>query len=145
VKSKVLFWVILIIILLYGLIYFKKSPSPLTFPQPSSISQTSVFITSPQSNERIKSPVSITGLVEPGWMFEGIFPIKMLDENRNLIVQGLAKEKNPGSWQSGNQVEFIATLNFTTTTDSGFIVFENDNPSGDPELSKTFEIQVNFK
>ncbi len=69
----------------------------------------------------------------------------MLDENRNLIVQGLAKEKNPGSWQSGNQVEFIATLNFTTTTDSGFIVFENDNPSGDPELSKTFEIQVNFK
>lgn len=144
-KSKVFFGIVLVVILIYGLIYFKKYTNPLTFPEPTVISQTSVFITSPQSHEKIKSPVTITGLVEQGWMFEGVFPIKILDQNRNLIVQGLAKEKIPGSWQTGNPVEFTAILSFTTTTDSGFIILENDNPSDDSKSSKVFKIPINFK
>jgi hypothetical protein len=92
----------------------------------------------------VESPLVINGTVEAGWMFEGVFPVKLLDANRKEIARATAKEVTPGSWQSGQPVEFSATLTFTTQSTSGFLVFENDNPSGLPENSKKYEVQVRF-
>ncbi len=105
---------------------------------------TKPIVTSPKPGTKVVSPLTITGTVPAGWMFEGVFPIKLVDAQKNTIVQGQAKEKTPGSWQSGNPVEFTATLIFTTTEKNGFIILENDNPSGDPTKSKTFEVPVKF-
>lgn len=101
-------------------------------------------ISSPKADSRVTSPLTVEGTVSPGWMFEGVFPIKLLDSNRKLIVQGQAKETVPGSWQDGTVVYFSATLKFSTNTKSGFIILENDNPSGDPSRSKTFEVPISF-
>jgi hypothetical protein len=98
----------------------------------------------PSSNSKVTNPLRIDGIVPAGWMFEGVFPIKLVDSYKNIIAQGQAKEKITGSWQSGESVQFEATLNFTTSAKSGFLILENDNPSGLPENSKSFEIPVNF-
>ncbi|MGI5825878.1 MAG: hypothetical protein ACOX50_00520 [Patescibacteria group bacterium] len=104
-----------------------------------------VMINSPDLEDLVRRPLLITGTVEPGWMFEGVFPVKLLDANKKEIARATAKEITPGSWQSGEPVEFSATLTFTTQSASGFLVFENDNPSGLPENSKNFEIPVKFQ
>jgi hypothetical protein len=105
----------------------------------------SPLISEPIANSTVQSPVKIKGTAPPGWMFEGVFLVKLLDLERNIIIQGQAKELTPGSWQSGNLVEFEADLSFSTTSKSGFLVLENDNPSGNPENSKSFEIPIQFK
>lgn len=106
--------------------------------------KTKPTVTSPQANSRVKSPLTVTGSVPPGWMFEGVFPIKLLDSDRNLIRESQAKETAPGKWSSGQDIEFKANLTFTTQAKSGFLVLEKDNPSGLPENADSFEISVNF-
>lgn len=101
-------------------------------------------IIDPKSGAKVVSPLKIRGTVPPGWMFEGVFPIKLVDSNHKLIVEGQATEEVPGSWQGNTIVYFDATLTFTTTAKSGFIVLTNDNPSGLPANTKTFEVPVSF-
>ena len=102
-------------------------------------------ISSPSANMSITSPLKVTGTVPTGWMFEGVFPIRLIDSNQKLIVQGQAKEKVAGSWQSGNPVDFTATLIFKTASGSGTLILENDNPSGTIPNSKTFEMPIKFQ
>lgn len=122
--------------------------SPTQTGQPSGSATPSAtskpIVTSPKPGSKVSSPLTVTGTVPANWMFEGVFPIKLVDSSKKLIVQGQAKEKIPGSWQTGKTVEFTATLTFTTTANSGFIILMNDNPSGDPAKSETFEVPVTF-
>jgi hypothetical protein len=101
-------------------------------------------VSSPVAGTKIVSPVTIKGKVPAGWMFEGQFPIKLTDANKKIIVTGTAKEVTLGSWQSGSTVDFQVTMTFTTSSASGFLILENDNPSGDPNKAKTFEIPIIF-
>lgn len=102
------------------------------------------IVSSPSANMKVVSPLTVTGTVPIGWMFEGVFPIKLVDANQKLIIQGQAKETFPGSWQSGNPVDFTATLTFKGATGSGTLILQNDDPSGDPTKAQTFDIPVNF-
>lgn len=101
-------------------------------------------VTSPIANSKVSSPLTITGTVPTGWMFEGSFPIKLVDSTRTLIAQGTAKEVAPGSWQSTKPVAFFVSLPFSTTDSSGFLILMNDNPSGDQSKDKTFEVPIKF-
>jgi len=94
---------------------------------------------------KVVSPLKVSGTVPTGWMFEGVFPIKLVDVNQKVITQGQAKETVAGSWQSGNPVDFTATLTFKGATGSGNLTLENDNPSGDPTKAQTFEVPVDFQ
>ncbi|HET7099458.1 MAG TPA: Gmad2 immunoglobulin-like domain-containing protein [Patescibacteria group bacterium] len=114
-----------------------------TFKFTDQISDTPT-VTSPAANTKISSPLTITGTVPTGWMFEGSFPIRLVDSTRTLVAQGTAKEVTPGSWQSGKPVAFSVTLPFSTTDSTGFLILTNDNPSGDPANSKTFEVPVKY-
>jgi len=116
---------------------------PTPVPIQTSTTQLPVVV-EPKSGATVKSPLKVRGTVPPSWMFEGVFPIKLMDSDHNIIVQGSATEEVVGSWQSNVPVYFNATLTFTTTAKSGFIVLGNDNPSGDPSKSTTFEIPVAF-
>jgi hypothetical protein len=121
----------------------QATPTPVASASPTPSSEIP-SVSSPSANMKIVSPLKVTGKVPAGWMSEGVFPIKLVDANQKLIVQGQAKENVPGTWLSGNSVSFTATLTFKTTAASGFLILENDNPSGDPANSKTFEVSVNF-
>lgn len=170
-NKKLLYIVLVVAVFLVAVIlYLQRTFSPLTIPAPSpTVSVTDSITPStnavsptlsptgedtsdkkrpsvaiPKPNAQVSSPVTITGTVPPGWMFEGVFPVKLLDAQRKVITQSPAKEVTPGSWTSGNDVAFHATIDFETTAKSGFIVLENDNPSGLPENADSFEIPITF-
>ncbi len=120
------------------------SPLATISPSPSPDPEIPV-VSSPSSNTKITSPLKISGKVPAGWMFEGVFPIKLVDSNKKLIVQAQAKEILPGSWQTEGPVNFTATLIFKASSGSGTLILENDNPSGILTNLKTFEIPVKFQ
>ncbi len=123
-----------------------KYSGPTTFPTPLTTSipvpAPTVIVTSPIKSTKIVSPLTVTGSVPPGWMFEGIFPIKLIDSNKKVIAQGNAKETVAGSWQGGSSVDFKATLTFSNFKGTGTLVLENDNPSGDPNKVQVFEVPI---
>ncbi len=124
---------------------YQELPSPVASIEPSSKPSADLpTVSSPSANSKVKSPLKVTGSVPAGWMFEGTFPVKLFDSDRNLISQVGAKEVVPGSWQTGETVDFTATLTFKAATGSGTLVLENDNPSGDHSNTKIFEIPVVF-
>jgi len=120
-----------------------SSPTPSTMST-STPSADLPTISSPIFGAKIESPLKIAGQVPSGWMFEGTFPIKLLDSEKNIIVQGTATEVIPGSWQSESIIDFTATLTFKDASGTGTLVLENDNPSGNPENSKTFGIPITY-
>lgn len=108
--------------------------------------ESGVKVTTPAANAKVTSPLRVAGTVPADWFFEGQLMIKLLDEKRNLIAQGVGQETVPGSWQMerGGPLEFEGKIIFTTSAKSGFLVIGADNPSGLPENEKNFEVPVSF-
>ena len=124
---------------------YQSSSTPIATTVPTPTSQTEEPIVSkPLANSKIVSPLKVSGAVPAGWMFEGTFPIKLLDSKGKMIAEANAKEVTEGSWQSGKPVEFTATIIFKAATGSGTLVLENDNPSGNEINAKSFEIPITF-
>ncbi|MDP2874087.1 MAG: hypothetical protein Q8N84_02235 [bacterium] len=95
--------------------------------------------------DTISSPLIIKGTVRAGWMFEGVFPIRLLDNQRKEITRVLAEQVIPGDWTSGKErIAFKTTLTFSTKATSGYLVFRPDSGKELPEDEESFEIPVNF-
>ncbi|HOZ81141.1 MAG TPA: Gmad2 immunoglobulin-like domain-containing protein, partial [Candidatus Woesebacteria bacterium] len=78
------------------------------------------------------------------WVFEGTFPIKLLDNNGQVLYQGVGSA--PDWTKSGDaMIDFTANISFTSTAKTGFLVISKDNPSGLSENKKSFRYQIFFK
>jgi len=100
-----------------------------------------LIISSPRSDQILKSPLSIEGEAKGYWFFEGSFPIKLLDKDGKEIAVGIAQAQ--GDWMTSDFVPFKAELSFNyLATSSGTLVFEKDNPSGLPENAREMRIPV---
>lgn len=98
---------------------------------------------SPRPNQIIKSPLVIQGEARGFWFFEASFPIKLLDENDNLIAKIVAQAKS--DWMTEDFVPFRVELIFSApSTEKGTLVLEKDNPSGLPENADELRIPVRF-
>lgn len=126
--------VIAILVFGVGVLYLTNQKKVVTQPK----------VTTPLPNSIIKSPLVVKGSVPSGWMFEGTFPIELVDANRKTISDGIGHDVPSGAWQEDKPVDFEATLTFTTLSKSGYLILRNDNPSGILENSKTFEIPIKF-
>jgi hypothetical protein len=102
-----------------------------------------IKVTQPRLNEEISSPLIIEGEARGAWFFEASFPIKLTDQNKVVITSGIAQAQS--DWMTENFVPFKAELNFISTSTSGILILEKDNPSGLPENDKSIEIPVVFK
>ena len=103
-----------------------------------------IIITSPKANDIITSPISISGKVRGNWMFEASFPAKVVDANGKEL--GVAPLQAQGDWMTTDFVNFAGQITFSNpATVTGFIVFNNDNPSGIPEKSKEFKLPIKFR
>lgn len=102
-----------------------------------------VRVSKPANNETIHSPFEIEGTARGGWYFEASFPIKLLDADDNLIAQTTATAQ--GDWMTSEFVPFKAVLEFASPqTETGFLVFEKDNPSGLIENAAEVRLPVKF-
>lgn len=100
-----------------------------------------VFV--PLSNVLVQSPLVVKGEARGNWYFEASFPVKIIDANGQVLGQVPAQAQ--GDWTTTDFVPFLATLQFaTSTTETGTVVFQKDNPSGLPANDKSVSIPVYF-
>jgi hypothetical protein len=101
-----------------------------------------IQVDGPQENAVVDSPLIITGKARGTWYFEASFPVKLYDDEGNLLAQGPAQAQ--GEWMTEDFVPFSAQLTFVTTAENGVLVLEKDNPSGLPENAASISIPVQF-
>lgn len=88
-----------------------------------------VTLTLPTSKDKLSSPVKVKGSAPGTWFFEATLVVKIIDADGNILGQGPAMAK--GEWMTDKLVPFEAIIPFTTsTTNSGTINIEADDPSG---------------
>ncbi|HBP51496.1 MAG: hypothetical protein US68_C0010G0095 [Candidatus Shapirobacteria bacterium GW2011_GWE1_38_10] len=103
-----------------------------------------VIVSSPNLSQSIKSPVTISGKIDRSWVFEGSFPVELLDSNGKSIFKGNATVPN---WTEtlDKYADFSLDLKYTTKLSTGTLIIKNDNPSGLPENDKSYKIPITFK
>jgi hypothetical protein len=138
---KKIIWIVAIVILVvvcFG-IYKLNSDKKIVAPEKISIQNVNIKV-----GETVKSPLEISGEALGTWYFEASFPVKIYDANGKLL--GSVPAQAQSDWETENFVPFKALLYFaTSTTDSGTLVLEKDNPSGLPQNAGQYEIPVRFK
>lgn len=108
-----------------------------------------IIIFSPKPNEEVSSPIEVGGRARGIWFFEGSFPAQVYDSNNKLLgsapVQFISTKEND-TWMTTEFVNFQGKVEFSQpTTETGYILFKKDNPSGLPEHDESFEMPVKFK
>ncbi len=101
-----------------------------------------VQLLNPIPSQIISSPLEVEGRALGGWFFEATLPIKLISENGDLITQGYGQAQS--DWMTSDFVDFKSTLEFTTTSTSGYLIISKDNPSGLPENDNSVAFPVLF-
>ena len=104
-----------------------------------------IRVSSPQLNQEIASPLTITGEARGTWYFEASFPIALVDWDGLIIAEGHAEAQS--DWMTEEFVPFKAILTFKAPTykNYGALILRKDNPSGLPEHDDALEIPVLFR
>lgn len=102
-----------------------------------------IHIGSPRPNDTIESPLTILGEARGTWFFEASFPIRLLDEEGELIAEGFAQAQD--EWMTEEFVPFRAELTFDAPRGGrATLRLEKDNPSGLPENDDALIVPVRF-
>jgi hypothetical protein len=163
-KEKIFLTLFLILIVTAGVLYFippqkAVAPAPVAPTIPESNTQANntaatstleanvvveVEIDRPQPSDSVSSPLHIKGRARGFWFFEASLPISVLDANKKVLARIPVQAK--GDWMTENFVEFETDITFTKPqTENGFLLVENDNPSGLSQNAKSFMVPVKFK
>ena len=102
-----------------------------------------IQVDSPKLGATIESPIEVKGKARGYWFFEASFPVKVVDENGVLLGLGIAQAE--GEWMTEEFVPFSVKIRFeVSTSTSGYLVLEKDNPSGDPTRDDELKIPIVF-
>jgi lipopolysaccharide export LptBFGC system permease protein LptF len=99
-----------------------------------------VTVTTPQPNATVEKVFIIAGSAPGPWFFEASFPIKVIDQNGNVILNTYAEAQ--GDWMTTDLVTFVATATTTGYAGPATLVLLRDNPSGLPENDDSIEIPI---
>jgi hypothetical protein len=135
---KIILAIIFLIVILsvtYYLGGFKKGTPPVVGD---------VVVFTPTENQIITSPLQVTGKARGTWFFEANIIIRIKDANGNtLALKGMNATED---WMTTNYVNFTGSIEFSKpSTATGFLVIESDNPSGDPQQQKKFDLPLRFE
>ena len=134
---------VIIVALLAILFWPKKASSPI-LNNNQSLADIEVF--TPKPNDIVSSPLKITGIIRGnGWFgFEGqVGTITLFDDKNNILVHTYLGATTEWTTLPTN---FEANLNFIPSgSATGFMVFHNENASGEPTRDKIFVLPIKFK
>jgi hypothetical protein len=103
-----------------------------------------ITVSNPRPNQKIISPLKITGQARGTWYFEATFPFELFDANGKSLAKGFVTAN--GEWMTENFVPFSGDITFARPqTKTGKLVIQNANPSGLQENQKTLEMPVSFE
>lgn len=151
-KSNIVIVVVLLILFSSGIyIWSNNQSSAPTEPTPTTGDNTEepstnhplITVVSPQPNQNISSPLTISGEARGNWYFEATFPVSIEDANGNQLAEGYATAQ--GDWMTTEFIPFTAQLTFSKpATKTGKLILKKSNASGLPENDDQIEIPVNF-
>lgn len=101
-----------------------------------------ITVDTPAHGERVSSPLNFHGTASGTWFVDGKFPVKITDKKGNLLGSGIAKAE--GNSDTMERVAFKGVVTFSPVGDSGFIIFEENDPKG-VEKAGAFKIPILFK
>lgn len=102
-----------------------------------------IVVKQPEQNEVISSPLRIAGEAKGYWFFEGVAPVKLVNEDYRELANGIIKAT--GEWMTEDFVPFEGQLEFSSTGEkSGYLIFNKSNPTGKPEHDRSYRMPVRF-
>ena len=118
------------------------SPEP-TAPPPVTYKDL-IYVTYPQPDATVSSPLTITGAARGNWYFEGSFPVILTNWDGLIIAETFAQAQ--GEWMVADYVPFTATLEFDLPQlyPLGSLILQKDNPSDDHRLDDAYEFSIYF-
>lgn len=127
-----------VLALIAGFFAFRRAQAPVP------LTNDSVRVSVPASGMLITSPLAVSGTARGTWFFEASFPLAVLDADRKEIAQSHAEAS--GEWMTEDFVLFSGSVEFVApASDTGFVIFKKDNPSGDPSRDASFEVPIRFR
>lgn len=135
----------IVIIIAIGAVYIwigNTSTAPQNLVDETDISRL-IQVANPLPNQKVASPLKVSGKAVGNWYFEASFPVMILDANGEKL--GVVPAQAQGEWMTTDFIPFEATLAFEKpATPTGTVVFLKDNPSGLPENDNSISIPVSF-
>lgn len=102
-----------------------------------------IRVSNPRPNQKIISPLKISGEALGNWFWEATFQIDLVDANGKGLGHGYGTSK--GEWMTTEFVPFTAEVVFEQPkTKTGRLILEKANPSALPENGATLVIPVSF-
>ncbi len=141
---KRIIYIVVVIVLIGATIAFIKESK-----NASTVLNDLLRVDSPLQNEKVSSPLKVTGSARGNWYFEASFPLFVVDWDGRIIGQGVAQAK--GDWMTTEYVPFEASISFEKPANAGpqslrgAVILKNDNPSGQASTSRSVEIPVVFR
>lgn len=137
--------VIIAIVALFSNVQNGLDPTPTpTSTIPTSTINSDVKVLYPKANENVISPVNVVGEARGSWFFEASFPIRLETNDGKVLANSYVTALS--DWMTVNFVPFQGQLSYIlTTSTSGKLILEADNPSGLPENSKQISIPVQIQ
>ncbi len=104
-----------------------------------------IRLDNPRPNQKISSPLTVTGEARGNWFFEAEFPVVLVNWDGLIIAQSNARARE--DWMTEDFVPFEAELTFDKpeTYDNGALILQKANPSGLPENDDALEIPIAFE
>lgn len=103
-----------------------------------------IKIQSLKAGDVINTPLTVTGEAKGPWLWEGTFPVDVVDKTGMILGKGVAEAQS--DWMTENFVKFIAKVEFKNNNASeGYLLFRNENPSGNANLAMELKLPVKFK
>lgn len=102
-----------------------------------------IRVDNPRPNQKIESPLQVSGEARGNWFFEADFPVYLYDDTGMELGVGIATAQ--GDWMTEEFVPFEVNLEFDApAVGSGKLILKKDNPSGLSELDDMLYIPVKF-
>ena len=103
-----------------------------------------IVVISPESDDKAISPLVVRGRARGSWYFEASAPIAIYDTQGNVLGRSFVMAQ--GEWMTSDFVNFEGKIEFEDVgVERGFLVFMNDNPSGEASRAKYVALPVYFK
>ncbi|MFH1968530.1 MAG: GerMN domain-containing protein [bacterium] len=100
-----------------------------------------VRVFSIKEGQEIESPLMVEGEAKGTWFFEASFPIKITDEQGNILGSSFVQAES--DWMTEDFVGFKGQIAYASKAGgNGFLVLAKDNPSGLAEYDKEIKIPV---
>ncbi|RYY93828.1 MAG: hypothetical protein EOO11_19045 [Chitinophagaceae bacterium] len=111
-------------------------------PPPPPRAEMGMHLLKPQAGDSLRSPMTVEGEARGPWYFEAQFMIKLYDSAQRLLA--MIPAKAAGDWMTEAYVPFRTQLEWKDYRGKALLILEADNPSGDAERAKRFELPVHL-